>query len=234
MKLLLRLYPPPWRARYGAELEAMVADGGGLRPAVVADLAVAAVRERLREPAVVVLQAWTLFVVAGIGVQKLSEHWRPAGGRTEPAWAFDGIVVGAAFGSACVVVAALLALRVVLRVLPLRRTILTLLTVAAAASTGGVVWWVHGASRPAAASHAIGIAWVLLLVATLASWTSAGAAVARQASVNRWLVRAVTAAMVEMTVCTAVFWSASRVGAALLVPLVAMVVASTAGALATS
>ena len=119
---LTRLYPRAWRARYGAELEALILETAGGRSVpwrIRIDVALAAAHEHVRElrsggsgrPAqerarsgmIAVLWAWMLFVCAGVVVQKLSEHWQdsvPASGRAVPSVAFDGLVAGAATGFA--------------------------------------------------------------------------------------------------------------------------------------
>ena len=135
--LLLRLYPPAWRTRYGEELEALILETSSIRGGgsprvpwkVKADVALAGSRERLRAaglagdgaPAgeqarsgsLLVLCAWVAFAVAGAGVSKLSEHWQdvtPAGSRGLPAGAFEGLLVAAATGSALVLCGIALAL----------------------------------------------------------------------------------------------------------------------------
>jgi hypothetical protein len=121
--LLLRLYPPGWRARYGEELAALIAEtsGGRIPWRVRLDVASAAVTERFRAAGLAgdrppgerirggtlaVLCAWAAFVVAGMLVQKFAEHWQaatPAGSRTAPRDAFDALLVSAWVGSALVV-----------------------------------------------------------------------------------------------------------------------------------
>src|SRR5204863_5952572 len=62
--------------------------------------------ERMRGGTLLVLCAWGLFVIAGIGVQKFSEHWQavtPSGSRALPTAAFDVLVAGAAIASALIV-----------------------------------------------------------------------------------------------------------------------------------
>ena len=120
--LLLSLYPAGWRARYGEELEALILETSAGRVSwhVRLDVAVGGGRERLhaaglgggdapaermRGGALLVLCAWALFVVAGVGVQKFSEHWQavtPSADRALPAHAFDVLVVAAAIGSALI------------------------------------------------------------------------------------------------------------------------------------
>ena len=128
--LLLRLYPPAWRARYGAELEALVLEqaGGRVPWRIGLDVALAALRERLRSAGLardlppgerrrggvlLVLWAWALFVVGGAGVQKASEHWQdltPPGQRAVAAGGFDALVAFAVVGSLFVLVGVALVL----------------------------------------------------------------------------------------------------------------------------
>jgi hypothetical protein len=122
--LLVRLYPPAWRARYGDELEALIveaSDGRRVPWRVRVDVLRSAGRarlhgaglgsdgspgERARGGALLTLCAWALFVVAGCIVQKISEHWQdatPASGRGLPSVAFGALVVVAVCASAFVV-----------------------------------------------------------------------------------------------------------------------------------
>jgi hypothetical protein len=87
--MILRLYPPAWRDRYADELLAWTEEGG-LGPLRALDLARGAldarlhpevlekggnpVRERLRGSVLGVLCGYALFVVAGMGYQKLTEY----------------------------------------------------------------------------------------------------------------------------------------------------------------
>lgn len=122
--LLLRCYPPAWRARYGDELEELIVESSRGRRAPVriwSNVALAGWRERLRASGLtgddvppgersragtlLVLCAWALFVIGGMIVQKASEHWQsatPASSQGLPAGAFDALVVAAALGSVLV------------------------------------------------------------------------------------------------------------------------------------
>jgi hypothetical protein len=122
--LLLRVYPPAWRARYGEELAALIVEssGGDRVPwRTRADVVLAGGRERLHESgltgdgappgvracagSLLALCAWVLFVVAGSGVAKFAEHWQdatPAASRGLPSGAFQGLMVAAAVGSGLV------------------------------------------------------------------------------------------------------------------------------------
>ena len=172
--LLLRLYPPEWRARYGKELEALIveASDGRVSMRVRADVARAAVRERVRAlglsgdaprpaqargGALLVLCAWALFVVAGTAVQKFSEHWQavtPSDSRGLPTTAFSALVIAAAVGSTLVLVALVAVLPSVVQFLRtggwqhVRRTTLVAvgLTIAALAGSAAVIVWAHSLS----------------------------------------------------------------------------------------
>jgi hypothetical protein len=130
-RALLRLYPPAWRARYGAELEELLVrtSGGHVSPRAAVDLLRSAVRERLRSAglagdglppgerarsgALLVLWAWLAFAIAGLVVQRGAEHWQtrtPAHDRALPAGAFATLEIGAAIGSIVVLAASALAL----------------------------------------------------------------------------------------------------------------------------
>ncbi|MGH3003301.1 MAG: hypothetical protein ACRDM1_11685, partial [Gaiellaceae bacterium] len=200
-RLLVHLYPASWRARYGEELAALIVEssGGGRVPwRMRADVALAAGRERLRSaglsrggaPAerarggtLLVLCAWALVVVAGMIVQKFSEHWQavtPAASRSLPSGAFDGLVVAAALGSLLVlagIVATLPSLVTFLRAggwPAIHRRVVTaaLLTAVAVAATAGLISWSHGLTVAQRNGHDLGYeigagSWALLLVTCL-------------------------------------------------------------------
>jgi hypothetical protein len=246
---LVRLYPPAWRARYGDELEALMADAGGggrLSWRTRADVTAGAGRERLRAAglsgdappadqarggALLVLVAWALFVVAGAGVQKFSEHWQaatPAADRAVPAGAFATLVGGAVAGGLAVVAGAVLALpalRAFARtggsaVVRGRLLAAGVLTSAAAVATVGLVAWAHTLTARQRAGHSLGytvgfLGWGVLVAGCVAAWTVAAVAIARRMSWPARVLRAevglavaVTAAMAVMTAATAVWWRA--------------------------
>jgi len=245
---LLRLYPADWRARYGEELTALVVETscGGVPWRVRADVSLAAARERLRSAglsgdappgervrggALLALCAWALFVVAGAGVQKLSEHWQaatPAGSRGVPSAAFTALVAGAAVGTALVLAGIAAATPSLVRLVrgggwPLVRrkvVVAAALTALAAAATVGIVVWARHLDaarrdgRDAAYAGAVA-AWALLLVCSLAAWTAAAVATARRLELSPRTLRleallaaGVAAAMAAMTAATAVWWAA--------------------------
>jgi hypothetical protein len=247
--MLLRFYPPAWRARYGDELAALIeqnSEGGRVSWRVRLDVVSAGVRERLRAvglagdgvppgervPAgsLLVLCAWVLFVVAGAGVQKVSEHWQdvtPAAKQGLPSLAF-GVLVGAAgLGSALVLIgiaAALPSLAAYLRGggwsvvrRPIVRAVLVSLPTVAA--TIGLVVWARRLSNTQRNGGdfvygGVFLLWVLLVAACLLAWTVAAVATARRLSlsistlrIEAWLALAVSGAMAAMTIATAVWWA---------------------------
>lgn len=248
MRLLLRLYPPAWRARYGEELAALIAEtsGGPVPWHVRLDVVVAALgerlraaglagdqppRERIRGGALAVLCAWAAFVVAGMVVQKFSEHWQaatPAAGRATPRDAFDVLLASALIGSALVAAGVAAAAPALVRLVragglgQVRRHLLAAVSLTAAAvpaSAGVVIWAGHlAAAQRNGRDGAYGLAVVLyglLLVACLAAWTVAGVSLARRLELSPRTLRleallaaGVTAAMASMTAATAVWWAA--------------------------
>jgi hypothetical protein len=275
-RLLLSLYPAGWRARYGEELQTLIveASGGRVTWRVRFDVGRAAGRERLRSSGLVgdgpprarmragsllVLCAWALFVVAGISVQKRSEHWQasfPVGSRTLPSAAFDALIVGAAIGGALVFIGVAAALPTVLSFLRsgdwgrVSRPVLLAgaLTVAAVLAAVPIVVWAHGltAAQRNGRDVAYGVGaglWALLLVACLTAWTAAAVAVARRLDLSPALLRletflatAVTVSMAAMTAATVVWLAAlDQAAASYLVAAAVMLVATavaTAGSLA--
>jgi len=243
--LLVRLYPATWRARYGAELEALIleASAGGRVPwRTRADVVRAAARERVhaalggsapdrvRASASVVLWAWAAFVVAGVGVQKYSEHWQsatPAGSRELPAAAFDALVVTAGIGSVLVlagIAATVPSLAALLRAggwPRIRRPVTAALVLAATLvpATIGLVLWAHRLTEAQRNGHdalytGIGAAWGLLVLATLVGWTRAATATAAHLDLPPAVLRlearlaaALAVAMAVMTAATAVWWA---------------------------
>lgn len=247
--LLLRLYPPSWRARYGEELEALIveASGGQRVPwRIRADVALAGARERLRASGLtggvapedrvrsgtlLVLWAWALFVVAGLTVQKFSEHWQramPASGRGLASTAFGGLVIAAVCGSLLVVAGIALALPSVASFLHaggwpvIRRRVVTamLATTVAAAATVTLVIWGHDLSTRQRNGSDAGYATAFVVAALLAAvclfaWTVLAVTTARRLRLTSatlrmeaWIACAVSLAMGVMTAATTVWWAA--------------------------
>ena len=247
-RLLLRLYPREWRARYGPELEELISqtsDGRGPGLRASADLAANAVRERLqaaglagdlppgervRGGSLLVLWAWVLFVLAGLSLQKLSEHWQtgvPSASRTLPSVAFDVLVVAAVLAGGLVLVAAAAALPSLVSFLraggwpQLRRPVLRSVgaTALALAATVVLVGWAHGLDARQRNGHDLAyaagfLATALAVAACLASWAGTAGAVlrridlpARRLRLDAWIATAVTVAMTLITAMTIVWWS---------------------------
>lgn len=171
--LLLLLYPRAWRARYGQELQHVIAQttAAGRSPwrtAVDVARAAAMVRaqalgivgagvtrqDRTTGGCVLVLWAWAVFVVAGAAVQKASEHWQgavPAGDRALPTAAFATFVTAAAVGGVVVLGGIVVTLPRVVAMLAgggwpqIRGPVLRAagLTLVAAVWTLGLALWAH-------------------------------------------------------------------------------------------
>jgi hypothetical protein len=186
-------------------------------------------RERAREASLLVLYSWMLFVLGGFGVLKASEHWKavtPATKQGLPAAAFDVLFVTAGIGSALVLVgiaAFLPRLAALIRQgdwKEVRRPITraAFLNLVTAAATFGLARWAHSLTPGArngrdAAYSAAFVAWIILLAGCLFGWAAAAAATARRLSpaarllrLEVWLGAAVSAAMVVMTIATALWW----------------------------
>ena len=272
---LVQLYPVAWRARYGEELDELIveASGGGPVPwRMRVDLARSAVREhahelrtggvgrspqeRARSGALLVLWSWMLFVLAGIDVQKLSEHWQtPAAEahRTLPAAAFDGLLAGAAVGTAIVVIGALLLMPSVIafgrsgRLGEIRRsaTRSAVLTLLAAVAAVVVIAWAHQLTarerNGGDAGYAVAaVVFALLGGLCLASWVATASALTRRLELSARTVRlealvaaGLVVAMAAMTLSTVVWWLAladagrPSVAPAVVLMLIALVLGAT-------
>lgn len=113
MRLLLRLYPAAWRARYGEEFTALLEDQP-LTPRIALDTLLGAldahltamwshggrlhVMNKLRSSQIVVFCAYICFVVAGMGFQKMTEYddFAAARSHTLVGVTFGVVVAGAA------------------------------------------------------------------------------------------------------------------------------------------
>lgn len=214
MSRLVRLYPAAWRARYGSELEDLIAAmrADGRSPwRLAADVVRGAGREHLRSAGgrgglLLVLWAWALMVVAGAVVQKTSEHWqravRPAGHGPASA-GFTLLLVAA--GATAMLVAAGIALALPATARFVRRgglgevrehvlTALALSLVAVLATVALVLWASHLSAADRAGNDdayaGAFIAWAVLGAAALAAWTALSAAVARRIELSAAVLRA--------------------------------------------
>jgi hypothetical protein len=246
---LLRWYPPAWRSRYQEEFAALLDDAAGdsalsvrlrlnvIRSGVAMRLRDAGISgdgvppsEWIRGGALVVFCAWSIFVVAGIGLQKTSEHWQDAltGGvaRTWATVAFGVVQAVALIASLAVVAGAVVVLPAVARFLAadgwraVRRRFLWAAAVCGvtAAALAGLALWANRLSGPQRngtdAAYGLGVLlFAALATASIASVTAAGVATVRRLDlspavlrVEGYLAEAVTAAMVVMAMSAWIWW----------------------------
>jgi hypothetical protein len=247
---LLHWYPPSWRDRYGDELLALMEDEWGDKTPSLRyrrHIARAGLRERLhatglvgpganaatrlRSGSLLVLSTWTLFVIAGLGLQKTSEHFAravPLASRSTSQDAFNTVALFAVISLAAVLIGVAVTLPSAIRFLQsggwphVRRHTLRSVMVSglAVATVIPLSVWAHtlnelqrnGADN--AYSWAV-TAWALLVALALASWTATAVAVVVRLNLSRRALRVegtlaivVTGSMAAVTVATAVWWSA--------------------------
>ena len=246
---VLRWYPAKWRERYGEELAALLEDTYGPGPVPLrcrASLARAGILERLRGPrrtrdddgyrqrvrsgALLVLCAWAVFIVAGAGFAKFTEHWdmaTPAGERRVPAGAYGAVQWAAFLGTVIVLASAVLCLPALLGLVrrggwaDIRRPVTRAVVASAATVLGGVVVaaWAH--HLPARGRNggvwpfvAVGTTWVVMIVASLALCAAAVVAVVRRLHLGGSTLRAqgvlalaMTTIMVVVTAGTVTWWA---------------------------
>ncbi|MGH2857302.1 MAG: hypothetical protein ACRDMJ_07430 [Solirubrobacteraceae bacterium] len=197
---LLRCYPASWRARYGEELVALIADmsdGHRLSWRLRADVAGAGAREWLlgrgvgdpRAGGRRVLWAWAIFILAGAILAKTSEHWQqalPAAGHPIASVAFAVLQVVAILTAVLVLAGIALAIPSAIAFLraggwpQIRRWVLAaaVLTTLLVAATIGLAHWAHTLTPQARAGHdlpyaAAFLAWAALVATSLLCWTRA-------------------------------------------------------------
>jgi hypothetical protein len=252
---LLRWYPPAWRKRYAHEFAAVLDDQlGEAAPSVRLRLDVirAGLTQRLREAgvmgdgapssegirggALVVLCAWAIFVVAGIGLVKVAEHWQQSVSgeeRTRAAIAFGAVQTIAAVAGLLVIAGAVAVMPAFLRSLragawpAIRRRALWAVAVCGwtAIVLGITAWWAHRLTEAQRNGSDLGFALVGLLLAvsvtaSIASITAAGVAAVRHTELpanvlqlEGRLAQAVAVAMVLMAVAAGVWWTVMAVSA---------------------
>jgi hypothetical protein len=247
----LRWYPLSWRARYGDELIALLDDeyGGHLPALVHLGLVTGGLRQRARQSgltgdsapaadgvragALVVLAAWTAFVIAGASFAKFSEHFDEAlphsmGAHRVPDLAFTVLQTVAGVASILVVAGALLAVPAFVRFLradgwsSVRGHFLRALTCTglAVAVTVPLLVWAHHLTphQRNGGLHwygALFLIWAVLIVITLTLWTVVAVAAGRRVDLTSavltaeaTLAAAIAVAMVVMVGATAVWWGA--------------------------
>ncbi len=252
---LLRWYPPAWRERYGEELMAMMEDDlGDRRPSAKFRLTMAGagLRERghgaglfgdtrpaaegVRGGSLLVLCAWTVFVLAGFEFSKLSEHFAgtvPPAYRALPWGAFETVRTAAVAGAMLVMIGSLAAAPAFIRFVRhggwpvlqghVRRAVAA--STATLGATAGLVAWANSlaSTQRNAGSWPYQVAyltWAAFGAATLILWTVVAVTAAHRLVLTRsvlvlesLLATAVTIAMATMTVATAVWWGATALHA---------------------
>jgi hypothetical protein len=227
---LLRFYPRAWRARYGDELASLILQASGNRgPSLRLNInvALAGIRERLRaigllgndltphdrtqSGVLLVMWAWMLFILGGIGVEKASEHWKaavPATNTGLPEVAFAVVVIAAAVGSVLVFAGVTLVGRALMPFLraggwrQIRRPIFRAgaMTGLAAIGLASLSIWAH---------H------LTFAQRNLLTWAAAAVSTARRLNLKPRLLAletsvaaAVTATMAVITIASAIWWGA--------------------------
>lgn len=185
--------------------------------------------EQLRAGVLLVLCAWSAFVVAGCCFAKFSEHWQavtPESARDLPATAFDVVLQAAELASAAVLLGIAVALSAFVAFLrdggwqSIRRHILraTALTAVTLALSGLLVIWAHHLSHAERNGEnwlygTFFVLWGLFVAGSIALWTAAAVAAARRIHLAPRRLRLeagiawfVTAAMFVMTAGAALWW----------------------------
>ena len=247
----LRWYPHSWRARYGDELAALLDEefGGKLPLKVRLSLVVGGLQQRaiasgltgdsapatdgIKAGALLILAAWTVFVIAGASFAKFSEHFdealpHQAGAHGVPDLSFAVLQTVAGVASVLVIAGALLAVPAFVRFLRsggwgsvrghfLRAFTCTAVTVVA---TVPLLAWAHRLT-----SHqrnggihwygALFLTWAALVALTLTLWTVVAVAAGRRVELptpiliaEAALAAATAGAMLVMITATAVWWGA--------------------------
>ena len=184
---------------------------------------------QVRAGVLLVLWSWSLFVLAGIGLQKTSEQWQAAVPHAEqglPAAAFASVVVAAAIGTAAVLIGVLLVVRPLSGFLraggwrQIRRPVVraVVATGLTAVVLAGIVAWAHqltGSERNGG-DWRYGAAVAVLALSGFASvvaWAHAGVVTAWRLTLTgstlrleAWLAGTATVAMLVMTAATATWW----------------------------
>jgi hypothetical protein len=247
---VLRWYPRSWRERYGDEFLAFLEDRVVEQPLTLrCRVAIAwaglcervragdlsgkrsSPAERVRAGALLVLCAWSAYVVAGASFAKYSEHFDatvPPSLRGLPWGAFRAVQISAVVAAVLVGIAVVVATPAFLEFVrsdgwaSVRRHVLrsTAATVVAVAAWAGLVAWANSLTIGQRnggdiAYELAALICGLLLVAMLALWTTTAVAVGRRLTLTRTaltteaiLAVMLTAAMITMTGATITWWTA--------------------------
>ncbi len=235
---ILRAYPPAWRERYGDELEALIEDTlDGHRPSVRFQLSIVrsglgergrafgltgdarSWEDRARAGGLVVMCAWSAFIMAGLVLAKRAEH---AGGHG----AIELITVVALGALAACVTGVLAAVPSIARFIggggwvsvatAIRRSVgVSLLGLAATVGLVLLAGTVPAAERETG-TFGYDLAffgWAAIIVLALASWTAVVVVLGRRVpasagvlAVEAFTAVVVTAAMVAMTAMVIQWW----------------------------
>lgn len=253
---LLKWYPSRWRERYGEEMAAVMEDFLDGRPPsrrFRASIAWAGLRERghetglfgdsgpagarLRAACLLVLCAWSAFVVAGASFAKIAENFDlavPAHARALAADSWYTVSLGAVVAGTFVLVGAAMAMPAFVRFLRsggwpsvrghvVRAASSSIVAVAAASGLVALAHTLTPAERNGALLYhpvvwyylVAFIATALVVGVSLALWTAAAVATASRivlpegvVSAEAVLALAVAGGMVLMTAATALWWGA--------------------------
>lgn len=246
---MIRWYPASWRARYGEELTTLLHDAHGTANVplgVRLSLARRGSIERARASgllgnsldgpnltragSLIVLWAWTLFMVAGAIVAKFAEHWEsavPAAHRSLPRVAFGVVQLAGGLGGLIVVMAAGILIPGFVELLragkwpEIRRPVLRSMATGAIAilATVAIVIWSHHLSPHQRNGgfffHGLlFVLWGLTIVTALFMATAAATTVAHQTSLSRRVLRlfgtmatTLTVLMLGVAVGTIIWWT---------------------------
>jgi hypothetical protein len=245
---LLSWYPHAWRERYGEEMLALIDDEIGadepglrLRLSLVAHglaertrgagmVGPATSRETdRRRGALLVLVAWSAFMVAGAGYSKVAEHFDaavPAGAHPLPQVAYDLVVAFGVLGGILVLAGAAIAFPGFLRILRagawpalrahvVRATALSAITVALVIP---LALWAHHLSDHQRNGGSVGysaafLASAGLVIVSITLWTAVAVAVGRRVElspralrVEAGLALGLATVMVVVTAASVVWW----------------------------
>jgi hypothetical protein len=235
---VLRWYPPKWKAQYGEGLIALLEDTYVSRRIplrVRISLAKAGTiershemgflcetsssNERLRAGSLLVLCAWSFFVVAGAIFTKFAEHWSsatPAAERVIPTIGYSFVQIAGIAGAVLVGVSGLCALPALFRLVrghgwtSIKRPVLRGLIAAtiAAALTSGLAIWARSLSahqrNGGQLSYEIAFILVCLaIIATIAVVTASLVSISRSLEFSRRVLETLSFAAVGLTVLMA-------------------------------
>jgi hypothetical protein len=245
---MLRWYPARWRARYGDEFAAVVEeDLGDTQPTLRYRFSIArsglneqlhevglvgnsaSPSDQLRSGCFIVLCAFALFVIPGVGFAKMSEHWDQAihrGPRHLPAVSYNLLASLAGACAVAVILAAIAFLPAFVQFLRtggwpmIRRRVWWAVSpsLATVAVCGGLVFWARHLTNH---QRNDGFGWyqfvfaivAILFAATVATWSVAAVAIVRhldlrltQVKIAGTLAVAVAGCLPVMTAAAAVWW----------------------------